>query len=538
MASNPFNPNNPDREPAYPNTGFKLWAKDLPTGDRTHLDVAALGLAEGEYITAVRFEYGAVLRGFTTKNYADASLNGEHHEGAGISGSAVDWTPKPEDPWYALGAEQAEGLAPAVYLVQALIPMDESFTIHSSAAARIARNKALFDEDFDEVFTVPISTFTVTPREAPIAAQGSSYAPKTGDKSVPEALSVRGGYIAIGVLLLLAALSLFFVLKRRQRAARGTAAALAFIVGVGLIAGAMPADLFAAGGGARSMASSESGLSSGSAISREYAYTSGSSIDVQKPDIPEKLSEGGMLYELDKTAEQDVSADPAGKTVEAAVRKIVSVEQYERSRGREAFAPEIDFEREGYAGTLTLDTVRCEPVHISLERKVDKTETLTGLSINDITELPEEKEWEITDDSTPGATQTTALRRAGMTQAVAGYDQYGIPNRWDVTIVYRGLEDYLQAGSYSAEATYQGEVSAVSRQMLITALFSPTMEEKPQEEILELATPLDESPAPLTPLQIAMISIGSIILAGLLAIIIYLIAKKRKEKKAAAQTGA
>lgn len=65
------------------NTGYQLWASNLKTTERTRLDVAALPLAEGEYITALRFEYGAVHPGFTTKKDAIPSLNGERRDANG-----------------------------------------------------------------------------------------------------------------------------------------------------------------------------------------------------------------------------------------------------------------------------------------------------------------------------------------------------------------------------------------------------------------------------------------------------------------------
>lgn len=48
-------------------TGWKLWAEGVSTTEATELAVADLGLAEGEKVTAIRFEYGRVEEGFTTR---------------------------------------------------------------------------------------------------------------------------------------------------------------------------------------------------------------------------------------------------------------------------------------------------------------------------------------------------------------------------------------------------------------------------------------------------------------------------------------
>ena len=63
---------------AFPNTGYKLWARNLRTDRQYYLDVSSLNLTEGEYITAIRFEYGGVEVGFTSMNTYRDSWNGEH----------------------------------------------------------------------------------------------------------------------------------------------------------------------------------------------------------------------------------------------------------------------------------------------------------------------------------------------------------------------------------------------------------------------------------------------------------------------------
>jgi hypothetical protein len=73
--------------PTKPQDGWRLWAtidksytdRFIKDGviDREYLGLPK-GLAEGDYITAIRFEYGAVKVGFTSRNYERYSLNGDH----------------------------------------------------------------------------------------------------------------------------------------------------------------------------------------------------------------------------------------------------------------------------------------------------------------------------------------------------------------------------------------------------------------------------------------------------------------------------
>ena len=51
-------------------TGWKLWAKDVSATAASTLDVSDLHLADDEYVTAFRLEYGRVEEGFTTRTSA------------------------------------------------------------------------------------------------------------------------------------------------------------------------------------------------------------------------------------------------------------------------------------------------------------------------------------------------------------------------------------------------------------------------------------------------------------------------------------
>lgn len=48
-------------------TGWKLWSADVSTTEAVELSVADLGLAEGEFVTGIRFEFGRVEEGFTSR---------------------------------------------------------------------------------------------------------------------------------------------------------------------------------------------------------------------------------------------------------------------------------------------------------------------------------------------------------------------------------------------------------------------------------------------------------------------------------------
>jgi hypothetical protein len=218
VGGNPGIDSNPAKKnKLYSNDGYRVWAGTgaLSTTARHHLKVSDLRLAANEYVTAIRFDYGAVEVGFTSRNAAKNSLNGEWrtNEGeivmpspedaekldllpdpsqtvsllqqikalfagddaaaitplaTGISGNTVDWTPSGARPDFAQGAADARGLKPASYLVSATHAMTDE-TIVTSVSARIARGAAV-DLDQDAVVTVEFTTFVADPQEPDVGS--------------------------------------------------------------------------------------------------------------------------------------------------------------------------------------------------------------------------------------------------------------------------------------------------------------------------------------------------------------------------------
>jgi pilin isopeptide linkage protein len=240
------NPQKPASEKQYKNDGYKLWPENSasaaaaasgPTGAnntgalsadaRHHMNVSDLGLAPDEYVTAIRFDYGAVNVGFTSKNYSDRSLNGEHRDASGavalpennapniapLKSSAlriaedgsinlrafasgittdgyVDWTPKQSDAYYSEAlVKENPTLKPASYLVSASRAM-QAEDIVSSVSARIALGKTT-DLDQDAVITKEIETFTASPTEFDVASQVEKDSFVTNAQS--SGITLKGG---------------------------------------------------------------------------------------------------------------------------------------------------------------------------------------------------------------------------------------------------------------------------------------------------------------------------------------------------------
>jgi hypothetical protein len=226
----------------YPNDEWTLCAGPLKIYDEEGEPLQHyLIIPKGVVVKAIRLDYGGVKAGFSSKNYADVSINGENRDAAGkitldqframpdekaivkIAGASkltaanavlgkapmstamdklkaagedidletntVDWTPvdpalyNNEEDFAELKA--AKSLMPASYLVSAVKPMD-NVDIVSSVTAKIAK-KELTGIDQDAVLTKEIVTFEAEPENPDVSmleAGGSKIdKPKVGNPS-------------------------------------------------------------------------------------------------------------------------------------------------------------------------------------------------------------------------------------------------------------------------------------------------------------------------------------------------------------------
>jgi TQXA domain-containing protein/LPXTG-motif cell wall-anchored protein len=210
MAQNPYNPNNPDNRQLWPSVGWQLWQEGLSTTRTTRLLVADLGLEQEEYITGLRFEYGSVEVGFTTRNTVRTSLQEEREGRARQS----DWSVQGADNFYQPQAAGASGLKPATYLVSCPRPLAPPTVIEASAYGLIARNLVLSDEDNDAVRTEVIAPFMLKTNSQPptdlstLESEGSAlpfrgHLPQTGEAfALLSLLLGLGGLFGLGTFLL------------------------------------------------------------------------------------------------------------------------------------------------------------------------------------------------------------------------------------------------------------------------------------------------------------------------------------------------
>ncbi|MDR1954138.1 MAG: hypothetical protein LBQ21_06675 [Clostridiales Family XIII bacterium] len=290
----------------------------------------------------------------------------------------------------------------------------------------------------------------------------------------------------------------------------------------------------------------ESGDANSTSLTIEYRYTQGEDI----PEIPKTITRFGRKYSLVKAAEPVLeSMLPRTRTYTYKVIGVVS--------------------KQDVAMVAGLGNVSLQPVLASVERKVDKTETITNLPTNEAEYLPRTKEYEISSDAYEGTVTKGALTRAGVEFELTGYDEYGIPDRYTATVVYRGIETYLEPQYYNAEATYTTRTADTVSSYVIIADYksddkvtvttpviptspaiskpdseaetpsdTPKTETEPPEKLSEVSqTKIDIPSAISNPVYekkistTTLIALGAVAVALIAAAMLLLLAGKHREKK-------
>ena len=122
--------------------GWRLWQQDVPTDKPSSLNVADLGLGENERIVGIRFEYGRVDPGFTTRSdgWDREDLKDEHDDVAEVE-------PEPE-----------QNLAPVIVRMRVSDAYVEGTVLSNDARVDLYRNgggDGLEDHDEDRVVQTP-----------------------------------------------------------------------------------------------------------------------------------------------------------------------------------------------------------------------------------------------------------------------------------------------------------------------------------------------------------------------------------------------
>lgn len=144
-------------------TGWRLWRADVPTTEAAELAVADLGLEEGEHVTAIRFEYGRVEQGFTTRDggWDREGIKDVHDDIASAEDTAAENGSDTDDS----GTGTGTAYAPAIVRMKATDGYTAGTSLDNYARVDLTRNgggDGLEDHDEDQV-TQTAKAVTVPP---------------------------------------------------------------------------------------------------------------------------------------------------------------------------------------------------------------------------------------------------------------------------------------------------------------------------------------------------------------------------------------
>ena len=149
-------------------TGWRLWRSDIPADQAIELSVADLALEEGEQVVAIRWEYGRVEEGFTTrKNGWDRDDIKHEHDDVADADSC----------------KQEENLASAVIRMRVTDRYVAETELENAAHVDLYRNGGgdnLEDHDEDRVVQVPRNTALPLPQTGALPIAGLLALASTG----------------------------------------------------------------------------------------------------------------------------------------------------------------------------------------------------------------------------------------------------------------------------------------------------------------------------------------------------------------------
>ncbi len=153
------------------------------------------------------------------------------------------------------------------------------------------------------------------------------------------------------------------------------------------------------------------------------------------------------------------------------VTKNLTVPANHAQAANDLFENTVDYNESGWTGTLTKAGVSLLPEYEVCTRQVDRLITLEGFAANDVTQIPQTKEFEISTAESLNSTGTASLTLSDVAWLVTKTDEQGIPVEYSASCNYRGTEEYLTIPSYTLTCTWTGEAQQADTQMISTATY-------------------------------------------------------------------
>ena len=174
----------------------------------------------------------------------------------------------------------------------------------------------------------------------------------------------------------------------------------------------------------------------------------------EQPDFVEAFEQEGLTYSLVGT--EIVQLESQFGTVPAQRSVTVPCEPADLDAARSSFAPSLDVDEDGYAGSIPLAQVTYAPVYAQRSWEVNELRDFAGLPSNDAIQIAAELAF-----NNPETENDLVLRLASLSWSIDACDANGLPSSYTAHALYRGADTASTLDHYDVTAFYEGDVQAI-----------------------------------------------------------------------------
>ena len=174
----------------------------------------------------------------------------------------------------------------------------------------------------------------------------------------------------------------------------------------------------------------------------------------EQPDFVEAFEQDGLTYSLVGT--EIVQLESQFGTVPAQRSVTVPCEPADLDAARSSFAPSLDVDEDGYAGSIPLAQVTYAPVYAQRSWEVNELRDFAGLPSNDAVQIAAELSF-----TNPETQNDLVLRLASLSWSIDARDANGLPSSYTAHALYRGADTASTLDHYDVTAFYEGDVRAI-----------------------------------------------------------------------------
>jgi len=210
----------------------------------------------------------------------------------------------------------------------------------------------------------------------------------------------------------------------------------------------------------------------GGTMQMEYRYAEG-----ETPDIPQEIVRFGFTYRLVSVSDPVLESElPTVRTYTYRVDGALSPEQIRDIKG--------------------LGDLKLTPQYLVYEEEVDMVRK-APMKTNDVDDVDKLWPFTVTSGTDPSGHETKMLELTGATFAFTNppaYDTRGLPMRYEVTAVYRGVQSYSAIAYYIADATFNTYEEEDGTAIYVVVANYVTDDMPPPIDELEVIEPPEEAP--------------------------------------------